>query len=563
MSTQKLSPRQKMISMMYLVLTAMLAMNVSQEVLNAFVVVNEGIENSNKIVNSKNVQFYSSFNELSKNEDSTRMSKIKSLVEQTELLTKQSLEYIDFIKAEIKETSGTELSDDGKILFAKLDDLETGTRLLTEASGASISKGELMRLELVKIYNKYLDIIEEGNPTTKNTIAYTDYKDIFSRTLSLQPPKEKELSQDGEPVTWVNKNFYNVPVVATDVILSKIKNDIYSTEFEVLEYLKKQIGADLPEFDVLSAAVVSPKSYLPAGKTFSADIFIAASSSKQVSEVFIGTLDKDKFDKDLNGKITKTTVVQNNLFFKGDYEKLPVVNGKANFEKITSGVGVKNYEGIIRVQKPTGGFDLYPFELDYEVAPKAGFSVSPIAMNVLYIGLPNPLSITVNDSKEADVSVQISNGNVSKINGNWIAQVTEAKNVTLDVYGKIDGERKKVGTQEFRVKRVPDPVATLDGVSYDAVISKNSLKRHSGVLAKLDDFVFDVKFEIVSYDFMYRTKSGDVFTVTGNIGPAFSSSIKSYIARADAGDMVFFQNVMVKGPDKKNRKLNSIVLNVK
>ena len=97
MSTQKLSPRQKMISMMYLVLTAMLAMNVSQEVLNAFVVVNEGIENSNNIVNTKNTQFYSSFNELSKNEDSTRISKIKILVEQTELLTKQSLEYIDFI----------------------------------------------------------------------------------------------------------------------------------------------------------------------------------------------------------------------------------------------------------------------------------------------------------------------------------------------------------------------------------------------------------------------------------------------------------------------------------
>ena len=552
-----------MISMMYLVLTAMLAMNVSQEVLNAFVVVNEGIENSNNIVNTKNTQFYSSFNELSKNEDSTRISKIKILVEQTELLTKQSLEYIDFIKAEIKETSGTETSEDGKVLFAKLDDLETGTRLLTDVSGNSVSKGEMMRLELVKIYEKYLDIIDAGNPTTKNTVAYTNYKDIYSRTLSLQPPKEKEISQDGEPISWVNKNFYNVPVVATDVILSKIKNDIYSTEFEVLEYLKKQIGADLPEFDVLSAAVISPKSYLPAGKTFSADIFIAASSSKQVSEVFIGVLDKEKFNKDLNGKLTKTTVVQNNLFFKGDYEKLPVINGKANFEKLTSGVGVKNYEGIIRVQKPTGGFDLYPFEFDYEVAPKAGFSISPTAMNVLYIGLPNPLSITVSDSKDADVSVQMSHGNVTRINGNWIAQVTDSKNVTLDVFGKIDGERKKIGTQEFRVKRVPDPVATLDGVSYDAVISKNSLKRHIGVLARLDDFVFDVKFEIVSYDFTYKTKAGDVFSVNGNIGPAFSNNVKSYISRTEAGDIVFFQNIVVKGPDKKNRKLNSIVLNVK
>ncbi len=562
MSNKKLSPRQKMISMMYLVLTALLAMNVSKEVLNAFVVVNQGIENSNQLVLTKNNNLYKLMTkELSKNENEKSL-KIQELVQKTQKLTSESISYIDIIKAEILNSSGINDDSESKVLFANLDDLETGTRILTVSNKGEKSKGEFLREELEQIYNKYLDIIEEGNPTEKNTVAFTDYRSLYAKTLSLQIPNKNVLSVEGKSISWVNKNFFNVPVIATDVILTKIQNDIYSTEAEVLDYLFKQIGADVLSFNELSAEVISPKSYLPAGKIFEANIFIAASSSEQVSEVFIGKLDKSRFETDENSKIIKTFVLDDKLFFKGDFKKVPITNGKAKFEQLTSGVGLKSYEGIIRVKKPTGGYDLYPFEFDYEVAPKSGFSVSPTKMNVLYIGIDNPLSITVSGSKDTDVSAKISDGLVLRKNGKWVAQVKHQGKANIEVFGIIDGERKKIGTQEFRVKRIPNPIATLDGVEYDNSISKARLKQHNSVMAVLKNFQFDIHYKVKSYDFLLKHGT-EVTSKRGINSGKFVPKVKSLIKKATSNDMVFFQNIYVVGPDGQKRKIPAITLTVK
>ncbi len=561
MSSKKLSPRQKMISMMYIVLIALLAMNVSQEVLNAFVVVNEGIANSNELINSKNAQLYGDFTKLVDANDSASIN-INKLVLETQKLTNESIRYINNIKDELKEQSGIKEEANGKILFAKLDDLETGTRLLTVETLNQKSKGELLREELAQIYNKYLEIVDKGNPTVKNTPEYTNYKDIYSRTISLQEINKFDISKDGEKISWVNKNFYNVPVVATDVILSKIQNDIYTTEAQVLAFLKSQIKADVIDFDQLSAAVISPKSYLPAGKVFTADIFVAAASSKQESEVFIGKIDKSKFERDSKGSLKSTNTITDDLFFLGNYEKVPIENGKAKFEKITSGVGLRNYEGIIRVKKPIGGYDLYPFAIDYEVAPKAGFSIAPSALNVLYVGLENPLSVTVSDSKEADISIVTDNGTVQRKNGKWFAKVSKTGKANIDVYGVIAGEKKKVGTQLFRIKRVPNPISTLDGIAYDGSITLAKLKSHKAILPYLRDFVYDVNFKVISYDFIHRNNANDIKQEPSIKGAFFTKNVKRLINNSKRGDMVFFQNITVKGPDGKNRKINPIILKI-
>jgi gliding motility-associated protein GldM len=561
MSKSKLSPRQKMISMMYLVLTAMLAMNLSKEVLNAFVVVNEGIENSNELVNKKSQALYSKlFTELEK-ETSTKNTRIHKLVLNTQKLTKSSISYIGDIKEEILHVSGVNTNEESNVLFANLDDLETATRILTKSIAGNKPKGELLREELVSINSQYLDIVDEGNPTNKNTPEYIDYEEIFSRSLTLQAPNKNDLSYEGESITWTNKNFFNVPVVATDVILTKIQNDIYSSEAEVLDYLFNQIGADITTFNELSAEVTAPKSYLPVGKSFQANIFVAASSSEPNFEVFIGRLVKEKFNKDDQGKIEKTFTSGKDLFFLGDYKEVPIVKGKAKFEELTSGVGQKSYEGLIRVKKPTGGYDIFPFEFDYEVAPKSSFSVSPTAMNVLYIGLDNPLSITVSGSEDRNVTAVMTKGNILRKDGNWVANVTEQGKTSIDVYGIIDGEKKKIGSQNFRVKRVPDPVATLNGKIYHNTVTKSRAKSHTGLTALMDNFVFNVRYKVVGYDFSLRTSS-DVFTEPKVRGALFSKEVKKYIKNAKTNDIIYFTNIVVKGPDG-NRKINSISLTIK
>lgn len=563
MSHKNLSPRQKMISMMYLVLTAMLAMNVSKEVLNAFVVVNEGIENTNRLVNDNNSELYAKFIDIVKEDKSEKTNDIYKLVLETQKLTKASIDYISVLRNEILTASGKNEDEKSRILFAKLDDLETATRILTVPLKGSKPKGELLREELFEIKESYLDIIEKGNPTELNTIAYTNYRDLYERKLALQAPEKNEISLEGKQISWIHKNFYNVPVVATDVILTKLQNDIYSSEADVLEFLYNQIGASDISFDQLSAAVISPKSYLPAGKTFEADIFIAASSSQQVSEVFVGELDKSKFELDEKGKITMTHVLNDELFFKGNFKPVEIQNGKAKFETITSGVGVKKHEGIIRVKQPTGGYDLYPFNFDYEVAPKSGFSVSPTAMNVLYIGIDNPISITVSGSKDSDVSaVMSSNGSVKRKANSWIATVTKQGKTTIDVYGVIDNEKKLIGKQEFRAKRIPDPIPTLDGVEYGNSIKKARLVKHNAVLAKLKNFEFEVGFKIVSFDFLLKS-GNDIKSVNGVKSTLFSKRVKDLLKSTKKKDVIFFQNIYAVGPDNKKRKINPIILTIK
>jgi gliding motility-associated protein GldM len=246
--------------------------------------------------------------------------------------------------------------------------------------------------------------------TLKGSAEYKDYTTMYASLIPLKEQMKivKGIGDESKP--WADFNFGNVPVIASDVILEKLKNDIINTEAQVLEYLIQQVQGGIIDFDVLEAEVIAPKSYLAAGNKYEAAIFISATSSKTKMDIFIGKVEPTFFEA---GK--KVFVSDESLPFKGDYKSIPIVNGKAKFEETASGVGAKNYEGIVRVKIPTGGYELYPFKADYEVAPPSGMSVSATMMNVLYIGLENPVSIAVNGAKsDADVKASISQGSLSK-----------------------------------------------------------------------------------------------------------------------------------------------------
>jgi hypothetical protein len=142
MSGKKIGPRQKMINMMYLVLTALLAMNVSKEVLNASKIVDKGIENSNETLQNRNNEYYNAFEEIQAKDKTEKVIKLYALISETKILTQEALLFISEIQQEIKDKSGVELID-GKENFKQADDLNTGTRILTK-SKMGTSKGELL-----------------------------------------------------------------------------------------------------------------------------------------------------------------------------------------------------------------------------------------------------------------------------------------------------------------------------------------------------------------------------------------------------------------------------------
>lgn len=549
-TSKKLSPRQKMINLMYLVLIALLALNVSKEILNAFKIVNNGIETSNETLKNRNSQYYQNIEKLVQNDPRVENLNIKQLSEETKSLTSEILQFINDLQKEIKDISGTK-EEEGEVVFKKPEDLNTTTKILADEN---TGKGEELRLKLDFLRKEYLNIIEEGNLTVKGTDAYTDYKNLYASLIPLQEQPEQIRGLGNELKSWSRFNFGNVPVIAGNVILEKLKGDIINTETLVLEYLLEQAKGDIIDFDVLEAKVIAPKSYLSAGTIYEADIFMSAASSKTAMEVFIGEIDIEKFE----GK-NKIFLQEETLPFIGNYEQIEVQNGKARLQKPTSVSGVKNYEGIIRVKKPQGGFDLYPFFGDFEVAPPAGYSVSPTKMNVLYIGVENPIDIAVSGVKnDSDVKASISNGNlIKKSASKYIAKVNQPGIVTINVSATIDDKVKSFTPMEFRVLRIPDPQITLCGKSPAVKMNKNQLMACSGLVPKNDDFVFEDRFNVVSFDIKIR--NSEELKTLNNTGPLFSNKANDLFRNLSKNDVVIFNNIKVKDPANNLRKLEGSV----
>ena len=227
----------------------------------------------------------------------------------------------------------------------------------------------------------------------------------------------------------------------------------------MLDYFINQVTAEQFHFDKLSARVIAPKSYLSSGKEYTADIFLAASSTQIQPEVYVGSLNWSKFTKD-----SMATLPADQVPFNGTPSKVDVQGGMGKFTETASGVGAKSHEGAIKIKNPKGlGFDWYAFHFDYEVAPPGGFSVAATKMNVMYIGVPNPISISASGAKsDNDISASITGGSISRAGKDgWVATVNTPGEETVTVSGKtVEGDQKTFGQAKFRVKRIPDPKAT-------------------------------------------------------------------------------------------------------
>lgn len=544
MAGGKLSPRQKMINMMYLVLTALLALNVSTEVLNAFQLVNEGLQSSNGSLNQKNDGIYKQFDKQLEN-DKGKAQAFYDKAQEARKISEELRTLLQMYKDSIVAEAGGIDPEKGDIV--QRDNIDIATRTFVEERSKT-KEGK----------QKGKDLQDKINQAKVKLLSLLDEKDRanFKLPLNVDEPKAK----GGEKRTWEFATFNHVPVTAAVTILSKFQNDVISSEGAVIEYLIKKIGETDFKFDQLSAKVIAPSSYIMQGQPYKADIFLAAFNSTQQPEVFLGPL--SGFKRNPDGSYDK---VDSQSPLPAGYSEggmLKAEGGMGKLEQGTGGsVGEKKYAGIIRVKNPAGGYTFYPFESSYQVAARA-VVVSPTKMNVLYIGVDNPMKISVPGVGQNDVTASLQgSGTLSKnSDGTYTANVTAIGKCQIAVSAKIEGKVQPMGSEEFRIKRIPDPIPMTSGKLRGGNVPAGTMKAQSGILALLENFDFDARFNVQSFQMVYSSK-GEIFKAEAQ-GPAFNAQMNSFKERCRPKDIIFIDEIKVVGPDKQPRKLGQIAFTI-
>ncbi len=504
-------PRQKMINIMYLVLTALLALNVSAEILNAFKTVDRSLMTATGIAEQKNVDIFKSF--AKKIEDPKTKEKAEIWLpkaEQAKKLADDLSAYIDALKTELKKEAGSRLVE-GKEVY-KEDDLEAATRLFVSAPPEGKGKGKELLEKMQSFKQKLLDI----DPGIKKEVGP-------SLPLDLSVPKSGTNTGNED---WAFSYFHMTPTVAAITILSKFENDIKNSEAQVVEYCHKEIGEVEIIYDAFQAFAQSNTQYAMPGEELVITAGIGAFS-----------------------KAAKPTITI-------DGSNVPVKeDGSAEYKTTVSGSGSFTKKVKISFLKPDGTTSTVEKDVKYTVGVPSGLVVSTDKTRVFYSGLENPLSVTGGGGDEK-VSVSVQGNGVTSTKaraGQYIVVCKELGTATV-----IASDGKNTQKISIPIKRVPDPIAMVGGKA-GGPIAANQFRVQKGVAAVLKDFIFEgVKYQVVSFTLACTGKgfeeSGLVYAEVP--GAYFNAEALGYIKRCQAGSTVIIDDIKVIGPDGVTRTLD-------
>ncbi len=550
MAGYKETPRQKMIAMMYLVLTALLALNVSKEILDAFLVVNQSMEETSETFANKLSNVYIQFD----NQYQLNQNKVKPYWERALEAQKLSNELKHYIEQQIFEVVKKSERMDSTEIISEYYFTETrpdpynprGTREVLlldvakvpskdkydEATNYFINKGEATKLK------------DKINQYKQDMLALVDEQYRSKVNIGLETDGEY-FDASGTPQNWEMHNFYHTILAATVTIMNKLKAEVQTAEFDVVSQLYSEITITDFKFDKIEAKVIPRTSYVLKGDKYEAEVLVAAYDTKQAPAVYI-----------MQG--ANELSIQN----KDRADRLSGEGGTVKLEFPAVREGLQKYAGLIEVTDPEGAVLSFPFSHEYIVAPPS-LTVAATKMNVFYIGVDNPVSISVPGIADANIVANISTGTLGRApNGDgWIVRVpTGSTKATISVSAKYEGDQRSMGSAEFRVKKVPAPVAEIAGQS-DGVIEKNTLVAAGAIIPVMKDFDFELFFKVVSFKMTYVV-GGDLQSKRAS-GNRFSDEMKNIIQNAKKGQKFYFENIQAEGPDGTTRSLNPISLEIK
>jgi gliding motility-associated protein GldM len=548
------TPRQKMIGMMYLVLTALLAMNVSKSILDSFVIVNEGLEKTTENFGEKNKHSYDEFSRAMKDEKTQAKAKpFNDLAMDVKKKCEELVKYVDEMKSlAIAETDKKEKSVADTISLRNIDakdnyDVPAQVLLGDEVAPKT---GEHTMIDLKKRIDKLReDLTNVFQDKGAAKFAPGILKEMKAKLEGILDTKDPKPVPGMAQETWEMEKVLHVPLAAVITNLTAVQANIRNAESDVVSELLKSITAGDFKFDKLVAKVIAPSSYLITGEEYKADILLVAFNSTSNPEILIGPCDTANSNPDKDP-------------MRGASTPLKVEGGLGKYTKGTGSAGVQKWSGCIKVAKPTGGFQYYPFASEYTVAPPA-LSVSADKMNVFYQGVENPITLACPGVALADLSAAIAGTGASITpsaeKGKFVVKVTGGNEATINVSAKIGKGTKPMGSSKFRVKRLPDPVALVGGLK-EGAIKKSALSAAPYVISKYENFDFDLKINVAS------------FTVTVNIagefkslpatGNAFTPEQKTMIDKLKNNARLIIEDIKCRLPDGTTRTLPSVTLKV-
>jgi gliding motility-associated protein GldM len=516
MASGKLSPRQKMINMMYLVLIALLALNISNEILKAFHLMEVSFNKANQTLTDKNKAIMDAFKAAE--EDPAKAVRSKKWADKAREVQKISSDFfqkIEVYKKDIETAAGgrkeAEPGETGIREMSKGDDME-GHKHYLGTDDVKPGKGDELRKLIDDTRGKMLKVLE-GIKDDKATIA------MFDKNTAFRVEDFKD--DNGAKKTWERDVLGHSPVAGVMAMLTKVQNDAKSLETDILTKLAENIDATVAKFDKTAALIIAESTNVMEGSQFKAKVALMAYNSTAATNILV------------NG------------------QKVTVVDGIGEYTQTASGVGSHKIEAKVETIDPNTGLPTYVAANPIEwTSFKSTATISADAMNVLYVGLDNPMSISVPGVTPANTTVTAGAGlSLTKSGeGRYIAKVTGGKETTISVSAKMpDGTSKRMGEpMKFRIKNVPKPVAQL-GTLQSGPYQKGEIAIQNTLYAYLDGFVFDgVKFTVTKYRVIFMPKRGymEEQSVNGN----GTAAIKGYASKAKTGDMLVIEGIRATGP---------------
>jgi len=507
-----ISPRQKMINLMYVVLMAMLALNVSTEVLNGFSIVEESLNRTTGNSSKQNKAIYDTFAEQMKKNP----QKVKFWYDKAQEVRQMS-DSIYNLATELKTAIVREADGkDGDIHnIRNKEDLEAANQvMLAPGSGRG---GEL--------YNA----INSFRQRMLTMVTDEKQKQIIASNLTTELPKDALTMGKN----WQEYMFESMPAAAAVTLLSKLQSDVRYAEGEVLHTLASNVDVKDIRVNLLDAFVIPNSRTIVRGDRFSARIVMAAVDTTQVPNIYIGG------------------------------QKVNLNDGL--YETVCSRTGDFTLKGYMETVNGNGDLIRRDFSQDYTVVDPSA-TVSADLMNMLYAGYNNPISVSVPGVPSSKVQASMTNGTLQSVGpGKYIARPSKiGQDATITVVSTNTGRPQQMGQYTFRVRKLPDPTPYIsmkdehgNPVRYKGGgLAKAQLVAASNIGAAIDDGILDIAFRVQSFETVFFDNMGNAVPMASE-GASFSGRQKDTFRKLARNRRFYISRVTVVGPDGLTRTLQN------
>lgn len=488
MAGGKLTPRQKMINLMYLVFIAMLAMNMSKEVLSAFGLMNERFEGATNSANTTNEQMLKALDDKA-SESKGEFIAAAATAHKVEAASKKFFDFIGTLKKEV--LVGVE-AEDGKLPYEAMDKADNLDHSWFTGDGYT------------KRGNEVIAAVEAYKTDMKAALTDKKYAPILNE-LNNKFNTEPVANKEGLKIKFLDYHFKGFPAIASLAKLSAWQNDVKKAESDVIA-------------SALGKAAVSEASYSKFQAIVALDKNVYFQGEPVTGKVVLG-----KYDPNAN--------------FTGFQGPGRLENGQAVISTTAGAVGEQTLSGSFNFME--GGKPIkLPFQGKYVVVPRPNSAnISADKMNVVYRGLPNPLTISF--AGIGDNNVTASGPGVSSAGGKGKYNLTPGAGteVTVTASGKMTDGKVVSDKKVFRIKNIPAPAGSIGGTPGYQKGAKSRLEA-STIGAMLPDFVYDLNFEVTQFAFKVPGQASIV--VNGN---KVDGRCKAALARAKAGDQITVSDI--------------------